>query len=117
VKLGLIGVSKVGAPTARRLPNAGHELVVHDTNSDATQPFMDIGGVIADSPADVGDRAETVQTSLPTPNVVRRGIVGCLGCLGSNYRKGSTYRRRSFDHRGAHNYRTIRCPGASTMSF
>lgn len=61
---------------ARRLLNAGHELVVHDANSDATQAFADMGAIIAESPADVGDRAGTVLMSLPTPDIVRQVIMG-----------------------------------------
>ena len=81
VKLGFIGVGKIGAPMARRLLNAGHELVVHDANNDATQPFVDMGAIIAESPADVGDRAETVLMSLPTPDIVRRVVVGDSGLI------------------------------------
>lgn len=81
MKLGFIGVGKIGAPMARRLLNAGHELVVHDVSSDATGPFMDMGAVIAESPADVGDRAETVLMSLPTPDVVRQVVLGDSGLI------------------------------------
>jgi 3-hydroxyisobutyrate dehydrogenase-like beta-hydroxyacid dehydrogenase len=64
--IGFIGLGKMGFPMARRLIEAGHQLVVFDTRSDAVDRLVAMGARAASSPKDVADRVETVMASLPS---------------------------------------------------
>ena len=56
---------------ASRLLDAGHSLVIFDTNAAVMKPLADRGATIASSPADVASKAEVVFLSLPTPPVLQ----------------------------------------------
>ena len=74
--LGFIGLGTMGGVMASRLVEAGHALVVYDTNAAAVQALVDKGAVAAESPAAVASAAEIVFASLPTPDVVRAVATG-----------------------------------------
>ncbi|HKC28360.1 MAG TPA: NAD(P)-dependent oxidoreductase [Jatrophihabitans sp.] len=66
MRVGLIGVGKMGAPIGRRLIHAGHDVSVFNRSR---QPMLDLvehGARAAESAADVAGTAEVVLTSLPT---------------------------------------------------
>jgi len=69
--LGFVGVGRMGGPMASRLLDAGHTLVVFDTNAAVVQPLADRGATVASSPQDVASKAEIVFLSLPTPPVLQ----------------------------------------------
>jgi len=71
----------MGAPMARRLIEAGHQLIVFDTRPDAMDALVQLGGQVAVSPADVADRVETVLASLPTPQIVQEVAIGARGVI------------------------------------
>ena len=56
---------------ASRLLDAGHSLVIFDTNAAVMKPLADRGATIASSPAEVASKAEVVFLSLPTPPVLQ----------------------------------------------
>ena len=64
--IGFIGLGKMGFPMARRLIEAGHQLVVHDQRTDAVEKLVALGAKAASSPKEVADRAENVLASLPS---------------------------------------------------
>ncbi len=64
--IGFIGLGKMGFPMARRLIEAGHQLVVFDQRKQAVDKLVALGAQSASSPEDVADRAETVLASLPS---------------------------------------------------
>ncbi len=53
---------------ATRLLNAGHQMIVFDVSSAAVETLAGIGAKPAASPPEVGDAAEIVFTSLPSPS-------------------------------------------------
>ena len=69
--LGFVGVGRMGGPMASRLLDAGHSLVIFDTNAAAVKPLADRGATVASSPAEVASKAEVVFLSLPTPPVLQ----------------------------------------------
>lgn len=83
--LGFIGLGNMGLPMARRLVEAGHQVIAFDTRSDA---LAQLGAPAAASPRDVADRAETVLASLPTPAVSLAVATGAEGVI-----EGSRVRR------------------------
>lgn len=64
--IGFIGLGKMGLPMARRLIEAGHQLVVFDQRKEAMDKLVALGASAVCSPKDVADRAETVMASLPS---------------------------------------------------
>jgi 3-hydroxyisobutyrate dehydrogenase-like beta-hydroxyacid dehydrogenase len=72
MKLGYVGVGKMGGPMAERLMGAGHELVVYDTSEAALKPFVARGARAAASVAALAREVETLLVCLPTPDVVRK---------------------------------------------
>ena len=74
--LGFVGLGTMGGVMASRLIEAGHALVVCDTNADAVAALVAKGAVAAASPAEVGAKSRIVFASLPTPEVVRSVAAG-----------------------------------------
>jgi 3-hydroxyisobutyrate dehydrogenase-like beta-hydroxyacid dehydrogenase len=66
MEIGFIGLGNMGFPMARRLIEAGHQLVVFDTRKEVVDRLAARGAKPATSPKDVADRAETVMASLPS---------------------------------------------------
>jgi 3-hydroxyisobutyrate dehydrogenase-like beta-hydroxyacid dehydrogenase len=56
----------MGFPMARRLIEAGHQLVAYDTRRDVLDKMVALGAQPASSPKDIADRVETVMASLPS---------------------------------------------------
>jgi 3-hydroxyisobutyrate dehydrogenase-like beta-hydroxyacid dehydrogenase len=79
--IGFIGLGQMGEPMSRRLRAAGYALVVHDVRVEAMDGLVAEGATAAASPAEVGDRAEVVLVSLPTPEVVRDVALGPDGLI------------------------------------
>lgn len=76
---GFIGLGNMGAPMARRLLAAGHQLVVCDANPAAAAALEGPGVTRAASPKAVGDAAHTVFASLPMPAIVEKVVLGVDG--------------------------------------
>jgi 3-hydroxyisobutyrate dehydrogenase-like beta-hydroxyacid dehydrogenase len=76
--LGFIGIGNMAVPMATRLINAGHDLVVFDTNAERA---ASLGAKVVGSPKEVGDAAEIVLFSLPVPSAVRAVIAGADGVM------------------------------------
>src|SRR6266700_2222032 len=80
-QLGFIGVGTMGHHMARRLLEAGYNLIIHDTNETAMQRLEQRGAKRAASPADVASQCETILVSLPTPDVVKAVAYGKNGVI------------------------------------
>lgn len=81
VKVGFIGLGTMGAGMASNLQKAGYELVVNDIREEAASPHLAAGAEWGDSPARVGEAADIVFTSLPTPPDVEAVALGDNGLL------------------------------------
>jgi 3-hydroxyisobutyrate dehydrogenase-like beta-hydroxyacid dehydrogenase len=75
-KLGFVGLGKMGAPMARNLMKAGHDLVITSANPASLGEFADLGAKVVDRPVSVADECETVFASLPTPPIVEAVALG-----------------------------------------
>jgi len=76
--LGFVGVGRMGGPMANRLLDAGHSLVVFDTNAEAVKPLMARGAKVATSAEGVASSADLVLISLPTPAIVQSVCLGSV---------------------------------------
>ncbi|WEL17445.1 3-hydroxyisobutyrate dehydrogenase [Halorhabdus sp. SVX81] len=58
--VGFIGLGAMGAPMAENVADAGYPLVVYNRTRSRTEPFAERGEEVADSPAAVAERADSV---------------------------------------------------------
>jgi 3-hydroxyisobutyrate dehydrogenase-like beta-hydroxyacid dehydrogenase len=72
MKLGYVGVGKMGGPMAERFIAAGHELLVYDANPAAIEPFLARGARAAASVPDLAREVDLVLVCLPSPEAVRQ---------------------------------------------
>ena len=79
--IGFIGLGNMGFHMARRLLEAGHSVVALDTRREVLDRMVALGAKPAASPKEVGDRAETVMASLPTPDIVLAVATGAGGVI------------------------------------
>ena len=55
MRIGYLGVGKMGQPMAGKLLDAGHELLVHDIREDAMRPLLERQARQAASPKELAD--------------------------------------------------------------
>jgi len=81
MKVGFIGLGRMGAPMAARIAAAGHPVAGYDILP-SKRELVIAGLIYADSPAAVAAEAEVIVTSLPGPaevaEVVRSGLLRSL---------------------------------------
>src|SRR5215470_12826274 len=82
--IGFIGLGQMGFHMARRLVEAGHQVVVFDTRKEAVDRLTALGAQAAGSVREVADRVETVMASLPTPDIVFEVACGKGGLIEGN---------------------------------
>lgn len=80
-KIAFIGLGIMGAPMARNLLAAGHDVVGHNRSPNPTRAFEADGGRGADTIADAVRDAEVVCTMLPDSRDVEAVMVGDEGVL------------------------------------
>jgi 3-hydroxyisobutyrate dehydrogenase len=57
MRLGWIGVGRMGRPLATRLLEAGHDVGVYNRTKAKCEPLAELGATVVDSPAELADRA------------------------------------------------------------
>lgn len=82
MRIGFIGVGKMGAPMALRLAGAGHAVSVYDTSQEAVTALAGAEGITATPTLeDVVRGAEMVVTMLPNGKIVRSVVESCMGAM------------------------------------
>jgi 3-hydroxyisobutyrate dehydrogenase-like beta-hydroxyacid dehydrogenase len=81
MRLGFVGLGRMGAAMARNLLAAGHELTVYNRSREKTKPFAEKGARVADTPADAARNCEAVFTMLPDDPAVEEVTFGPEGIL------------------------------------
>jgi len=76
MEIGFIGVGNMGLPMSRRLLAAGHRLIVCDLDPTRVRQLADDGAETVATPGAVGDRVETIFTSLPSPAALEAVTLG-----------------------------------------
>ena len=90
MRVGLIGVGKMGAGIGMNILEAGHDLVVHDIVTERTAPHVQAGARRADSPRELALSSDVVFTSLPGPQEVEEVSLGRDG-LAESLEAGQAY--------------------------
>jgi 3-hydroxyisobutyrate dehydrogenase-like beta-hydroxyacid dehydrogenase len=76
---GFIGLGRMGGAMARRLLDAGHQVVVYDPSAAAVAALTAHGATAAATARAVADAAPVVFLSLPTPQIVLEVVLGAQG--------------------------------------
>jgi len=82
--VGFVGLGRMGGPMSGRLAAAGSAVHVFDTSESALRAAGTAGCMAASSARDVGDKADIVFISLPTPDIVNRVVLGEQGIAGGS---------------------------------
>lgn len=90
MRIGFIGLGRMGASIALNLVRAGHSLAVHDALRDAANRHLELGARWAASPAEAARDAEIVFTCLPGPAEVEAVALGASG-IGEGAASGTVY--------------------------
>jgi len=72
MRLGFIGLGKMGKPMTRNLLRAGYEVTIHNRSRAVVEELSGEGARPATSPREVAEAADLVLTCLPTPARSRR---------------------------------------------
>lgn len=75
-KVGYIGLGLMGAPMARNLMKAGHELVVHNRSQEVVAALAAEGATAANNPKEVTEKSDFVFTNLPDSPDVEKIVLG-----------------------------------------
>jgi 3-hydroxyisobutyrate dehydrogenase-like beta-hydroxyacid dehydrogenase len=81
MKLGFIGLGAMGAPMARNLLEAGHELAVWNRSSERASPLVEAGARRADSPADAASGTRATILMLTNAEAVQEVLFGEEGVV------------------------------------
>ena len=76
MRIGFIGLGTMGAPMARRLVDAGHEVTVHNRTRSREAPLVEAGARAASTPRDAATGAELVITIVGDSPDVRQVVLG-----------------------------------------
>jgi 3-hydroxyisobutyrate dehydrogenase-like beta-hydroxyacid dehydrogenase len=81
MKVGFIGLGRMGKPMAINLVRKGFDLIVHNRSRAVVDELAAMGADSAASPADVASRADVVLTCLPSAEAVESVYLGGDGLL------------------------------------
>lgn len=81
MKVGFIGLGRMGQGMARNLVKAGVPLLVYDRSPEAVKALVDAGAQAASSVAEVASSVSVVFTSLPGPVQVEEVVLGQGGIV------------------------------------
>jgi len=81
VKLGVVGIGRMGAAIAGRLLGLGHEVAVWNRTADKALALAAAGASVAAAPADLAARSEIVISILSNAEAIGRAYEGADGLL------------------------------------
>ena len=81
MRVGFIGLGKMGGPLAGFVLKAGFSLVVHDIRREAAATLLEEGAIWADSPRDVATQCDVICICVPGPPEMQAVAVGAGGVL------------------------------------
>jgi 3-hydroxyisobutyrate dehydrogenase len=90
VKVGFIGVGRLGGHLAASLVRDGFDVVAYDSDPAALGRLAALGARAASSPGGVAEEVEVVITCLPSPAISSEVVAGADGVL-SRFREGGTW--------------------------
>jgi 3-hydroxyisobutyrate dehydrogenase-like beta-hydroxyacid dehydrogenase len=88
-KLAFLGLGQMGAPMARRLLAAGHDLTVWNRTAEKAEPLVAEGARQASTPTEAGRAVEAAVTMLADPDALEAVLLGPDG-LADGLQEGAT---------------------------
>jgi 3-hydroxyisobutyrate dehydrogenase len=86
MRIGVVGLGRMGAAIAARLQEVGHELVVWNRSADKTKPLVDAGAQAAASPAELAGKVDAILSILTDANAIETVYRGQGGLLSAELR-------------------------------
>lgn len=90
MKVGFIGLGKMGRHMSGHILEAGYDLTVYDLRQEAAVPLLEKGAKWADNPRAIAENCIVVLSSLPSPKEVREVVYGANGLM-EGWKKGDIY--------------------------
>ena len=87
MRFGFIGIGAMGRPMATNIVNAGHDLVVCDTNNVATDILAQRGASVAQTAKETACEADIVIACLPSLTTANEVVLGTDGILAGDRAK------------------------------
>jgi 3-hydroxyisobutyrate dehydrogenase len=81
MRVGFIGLGKMGRPMATNVLKGGYPLTVHNRSRPAVDALVRAGAQAAGSPAEVASASDIILTCLPTPASVEEVYLGPQGLI------------------------------------
>jgi 3-hydroxyisobutyrate dehydrogenase len=91
VRIGLIGVGRMGMPVCANLARAGYEVTAYDLRTELERDVVASGARWGASSRAVATGADVLVTVLPGPAEVRDALLGPDGALGGELRPAATW--------------------------
>jgi len=86
MKIGIVGLGRMGMPIARNIARTGHPVSVFDIDPQRISAAAEFGAKAAGNAAEVGDRCDAVVVSVPGPDADRDVLYGKDGLVKSRKR-------------------------------
>jgi 3-hydroxyisobutyrate dehydrogenase len=84
MKIGIIGLGRMGTALATRLQGCGHNIVIWNRTPDKAKGLVEAGAGLADSPAAVTERSEAIITCLLDADALEAVFGGDQGILSAD---------------------------------
>ncbi len=84
MRVGVIGLGKMGAAMAQRLMECGHEVVVWNRTAEKAKPLVDAGAKAAESPRDLASKADVIISALTDAPAIESVLEGEDGLLAAD---------------------------------
>jgi 3-hydroxyisobutyrate dehydrogenase len=81
VKVGFIGLGRMGLPMASNLVAAGFDVAVYDVRDEPQQKLVQLGAAVAPSPREVANSAEIIELAVVDDPQVEKVMLGADGVL------------------------------------
>jgi len=90
MKIAVLGLGNMGAPIARQVIRAGHEVTVWNRTQTKAEPLRAEGAKVSESPGDAAEQAEVVITMLADDHAVESAVLHAGGVI-DNLPRGGTH--------------------------
>jgi 2-hydroxy-3-oxopropionate reductase len=81
MRIGCVGLGRMGGPMSRNLAKAGHEVLVFDVSAGAMKALAETGAVPAASPRELAAKVDAIIISVPGPEQDTEVVLGPDGIL------------------------------------
>ncbi|UCC17648.1 MAG: NAD(P)-dependent oxidoreductase [Dehalococcoidales bacterium] len=90
MKIGFIGIGRMGSNMARYILEGGYDLTVHDLRQEAAAHLLEMGAKWVNTPKDIAETCDVVFSSLPGPEEVQTVVYGIDGLI-EGWKTGDIY--------------------------